>query len=227
MLTRLPPSHLNLAELGQDTPQPLLTGPVISHRQHARSTPLQPERSLEIETCQIPNTDPAPQGYTFVNIQTSTGRRDRAAESQIRSHAMKRIQQQRRRFKQSLQIAPGSSSSATKLSCPCWRQDPSTQNCPCMGPLSTESRGRFEARARLNVAQARNAPSLVPSSAHLSESDYCHCGRVKFKPHVESYSVSIPVSLFSSLSLLSFLSFLNKKDRALGPRMESLLSYRK
>lgn len=37
--------------------------------------------------------------FSFVNVQTKTGKRDRAAESKIRSHAMKKIQEERRRSK--------------------------------------------------------------------------------------------------------------------------------
>lgn len=230
ILTRLSPSRFDLAELGQgaDVPQEshtLLTSPVNSDLQYPRSTPLQSEQCSELETRPTPSKDLAPKAYTFVNVQTSTGRRDRAAESQIRSHAMKRVQQKRRQSKQLLPTASGISSSLTKVSCPCWRQDPRTHMCPCMGSPSTGSQGTVDVETRLNIAQPKNAPSLVPSGDTLSESDYCHCGQVKFMPHVNSNAVLIRVPTWSLLS--SFLSFLNKADRNLSPHMESMLNYRK
>jgi hypothetical protein len=221
-------SGLDLAELGRrvellQESLPLLTHPANSDLQYSKTTLFRQEECSKSESRHIQNKDTAPTAYTFVNVQTSTGRRDWAAETQIRSHAMKRVHQQRRKFKHLPQTVSGNSSSAIKLSCPHWRQDPKTCMCsPCMGSASTVNQGTW---GGLNVTENRSAPSFASSIDRLSKADYCHYGQLKLAPQTDPHVVAIPApnSFFQS----SFLSVLNKPEFEITPRMESMLHYRK
>jgi hypothetical protein len=226
----LAPPDLDLAELElMVKPLQELLPPTVNSTncgpQYSQSRLFQPEEYLELARNAVPSKDNAPTTYTFVNVQTSTGRRNWAAETQIRSHAMKRVQQQRRKSKRSLQTVSGNSSAMMKLSCPCWHQDPGTCMCPCMESASTVDRGTLETWAPLNMTKDRNATLLTSSSDRLSRTGYCHCDRVKFTHPAGANIVAMP--LLGSIFRSSFLSLFNKPGLQITPRMESLLHYRK
>lgn len=191
---------------------------------YPQSKPLESEQHPELGKLSMPDRDPAPNSqmtYTFVNIQTSTGKRDWAAETQIRSHAMKRVQRQRQKHKR-LQTISSSSSRTTEMLSSCRAQDLNTCGrhdirYRSMGSTATHSWTR-KTGARLNL------PLPEPCSDSQTRVD-CrqHCEVLPFQRNGPTgVPIAAPISFIQS----RFLSLFQKPKFQMNPRMESLLGYR-
>ena len=228
--TSIAPSSFDITGLEQrvellEGSHPLLANSTSDDPQCPQAKLFPPEEYPEPERIPFPNKDAAPTTYTFVNVQTSTGRRNWEAETKIRSHSMKRVQQQRREAKRLLQTESGDSTSGARISHPCLRQDRETRICPCMGSASTLSLGTHETLASPNMTKDNNVPSLASCTDGGSKSDYCHCGRMKLVHHAGPNAVTIGAP--SSFPQSSFLSLFNKSNLRITSQMESLLYYSK
>lgn len=185
-------------------------------------------RALQLETYEEPQKDIPTRAFTFVNVKTSTGRRDWAAETQIRSHAMKQIQQQRRKAKLSLRVVARNSGPTIGILPPRSRQDPETCVCHHLKTISTANLMQHETRQSLNITKDKNALPLAPSSVGWSKTKCSRCGTMNFLHRTELNSVSIPAAnWYRQSSNINFLDSLNKANIPISPRIGKLLYYGK
>lgn len=169
------------------------------------------------------NPGPKSQAFTFVNVRTSTGKRDWAAESQIRSHAMKRVQRQRQKAKRLMQIGPISHlQTGTASLSPSRGQGPSTCGCRDVGCPNTELTCR-----NLCTRETGFSPNVPLSES----SDDRQTTRVDCRPRSDVFAlhradpIHVPTPAPNSLLQMPFLSLFQKPKLLMNPRMESLLCY--
>lgn len=226
----LAPSGLDITGLEQgvellEESLPLRANSTNNDLQDSQPKLFPPERYPESDKGPFPNKDAAPTAYTFVHVQTSTGRRDWAAESKIRSHSMKRVQQQRRESKRLLQTVSGHYPSATKISRSTWCQGRKACICPCIESTSMLSLETHGAWTSPKMTKENSTPSLASCSDGWSKDDYCHCGRMKFVHRASPNDAAMGAP--SSFPQSSFLNLFNKSKLRITPQMGSLLYYRK
>lgn len=202
----------------------LFPEPTASVLAYPQTKLFESEEHPRLGNSSMPNRDPAPKSqmaYTFVNIQTSTGKRDWAAETQIRSHAMKRVQRQRQKHKR-LQTISSSSSRTTRMLSSCRGQDSNSwehhgTTCRCTGFTATHS-WACETGARLNM------PLMEPCSDNQTRFD-CRQYREVGTSH-RSDPTDVPIAAPITFIQSRFLSLFQKPKFQMNPRMESLLGYR-
>ncbi|KAK5055420.1 hypothetical protein LTR84_013170 [Exophiala bonariae] len=154
---------------------------------------------------------PTSQAFTFVNVRTSTGKRDWAAESQIRSHAMKRVQRQRQNAKRLVKSGSTSGPQAGEVS-PITGQSARACKCGDIGCSNTEYTPRNS--WTLETESSHNMPLSTSCNRPRSEVVAMHGAEAAHAP------IFAPKALGSP-----FLSLFQKPKLQMNPRMESLVCY--